>query len=225
VRESWKVPRRLRAGIYHVLACADVGHVVAESNEHNNCRVATRTVAVTQPGGRSTKDAGEALPGAGQEPTSPQEEFSWATPDNRPPQVDGAPFQCPISFHGQGGNCVWVSTPTIKRNSDDPYRNELVKVFSYCPRPYGWPFEVALGFDPMFEDLGTNSVAVVENVAKQKWTLYTTVADRQYYPSYGAPNEFDGYISIIFRPVFELKDWAHKARYLCADKHATSMLP
>src|SRR5438874_9056789 len=56
VRESWKVPRRLRAGIYHVLACADVGYDVAESNEHNNCRAAKRTVAVTQPGGRSTKD-------------------------------------------------------------------------------------------------------------------------------------------------------------------------
>jgi hypothetical protein len=219
VHKSWKVPHSLRAGIYHVLACADVKHAVAE---HSHCRVAKRTVAVTHPGDGRTEAAGGASPGAGQEPKSPKEEWH--------PQADGAPFQCPISFHGQGGNCVWVSTPTIKRNLDDPYRNEVVSVFSYCPRPYGWPFEVALGFDPMWENLGTNSAGVVENVAKQKWTLYTTVAQRQYYPSYGAPNELDGYISIHFRPVtldsaFVRHNWVHKARYLCADRHATSMLP
>jgi hypothetical protein len=113
------------------------------------------------------------------------------------------------------------------RQGPDP--NRAISVFSYCPPPYGWPFEVALGFDPMWENLGTESDAFVETVARQKWTLYTSIIGRQYYPSYGAPNELQGYISIDFngridRPWAKLY-WRHKAGYLCADKHANSMLP
>jgi hypothetical protein len=221
VRQSWKVPQSMEPGIYHVLACADVRRTVAESDERNNCSVAKRTVAVTEPGDGPTRLMGGVSPGTTQPSQSPKPEWR--------PGPDGGPFNCPISLHGQDGKCVWVNTYLIQRDldkADDP--NRVISVFSYCPAPYGWPFEVAVGFDPMWDNLSFGSDAFVETVAREKWTLYTSVIGRKYYPSYGAPNETEGYISIDFngrvdRPWTKLY-WEHKARYLCADKHANSML-
>lgn len=53
VHKRWKVPPSLAPGNYHVLACADVRRGVTESNERNNCALAKRAVAVTQPGLRA----------------------------------------------------------------------------------------------------------------------------------------------------------------------------
>ena len=40
------VPSSVSPGLYHLIACADAGHVVRESNEANNCRVSARVVRV-----------------------------------------------------------------------------------------------------------------------------------------------------------------------------------
>jgi hypothetical protein len=212
VHETWKVPQSLAPGIYHVLAC-----------EHNKCAATERTVAVTQPGDGPTELMGASSPGAVQASQSPKPEWF--------PKLSEGPFDCPISLHGQDGKCVWVNTYQVRRDHelrDDP--NRVISVFSYCPAPYSWPYEVAIGFDPMWENKGFKSDAFIETVARQKWTLYTSFIGRQYYPSYGAPNETSGgYISIDFngeidRP-WSRTPWEHKARYMCADKHANSMLP
>jgi hypothetical protein len=64
VRER-KVARVAAPGIYHVLACADVGRDVAESSERNNCAVAKGTVTVTPPGSGPMEESGTLTPGQG----------------------------------------------------------------------------------------------------------------------------------------------------------------
>ncbi|MGN6431409.1 MAG: CARDB domain-containing protein [Gaiellaceae bacterium] len=39
----------LAFGTYSLVACADGGHAVSESNEHNNCRTAATTVIIKKP--------------------------------------------------------------------------------------------------------------------------------------------------------------------------------
>ena len=43
------VPREADPGIYRLVACADGRHVVRESSEANNCRLAARPVQVLKP--------------------------------------------------------------------------------------------------------------------------------------------------------------------------------
>ena len=45
---SVKVPNAMATGNYFVLACADDGNVVAESNEGNNCVASTTKVTITR---------------------------------------------------------------------------------------------------------------------------------------------------------------------------------
>jgi hypothetical protein len=65
VHERWKVPRTAAPGIYHLLACADVGRDVAESSEHNNCAVARGTVTVIPPGNGPMEESGTLTPAQG----------------------------------------------------------------------------------------------------------------------------------------------------------------
>lgn len=65
VHERWKVMGAAPPGSYHVVACADVGRDVAESNERNNCAVAEGTVLVTAPGTGATEESGTIAAGQG----------------------------------------------------------------------------------------------------------------------------------------------------------------
>jgi hypothetical protein len=226
--EAWSVPRTLDAGIYHVIACADAGRDVAERDESDNCTVARETVAVTEPGGETADQAGAPMPGATAS-GAPKNEFFPETNTEigfRGIRVSD-PFDCPASAHGQGsGRCVWVQTPMIRYDWQNPDVGRVRSDFWYCPSEYRYPFEVALGFDPMWENLGFQSDTFVETVAAVKWTLYKNWLGRQYYPSYGAPDGSRGYVTIDFNGVaFEHKPWTHEARFLCSSKLANSMLP
>jgi len=230
VDAAWKVPDSLEPGIYHVIACADAGRDVAERNEKDNCRVAGETVAVTEPGGDTTAQAGGPLPGALLASGPPKTEYfpeQWQNPEFSTMKVS-APFGCPASLHGQGdGRCVWVTTLSGLNDHNEPDRRQRSD-FWYCPPGYGFPFEVALGFDPLWRDDGTRSTAFVETVAAKKWTPYQSLIGRRYYPSYGAPSELRGYVSIDFNGDLTTDgkgSWDHRASYVCSDRRATSMLP
>ena len=226
VTQELTIPNGVDAGIYHVLACADTGDRVAESDERNNCEASDATVAVTEPGGETDAQAGAPLPGA-----------TAAGPPKREHRPEGdfgtrmtvsAPFACPVSLHGQNGRCVWTDTGSMDWDWTRPDAGRIRSDFWYCPEGYGFPFEVALGFDPMWENLGFNSDAFVETVARQKFTLYRNFLGREYYPSYGAPSETRGYLSIDLNGAarrLTAVPWEHRVRYLCSDTRATSMLP
>jgi hypothetical protein len=225
--QEWQVPDGMDAGIYHVIACADAGDRVAERDESDNCRVAEETVAVTEPSGSTDDQAGAPAPGALAGTSSPKPEHF---PESTLGMTVSAPLDCPASLHGQGkGRCVWVDTGRWNWDWQHPDDGRIRSDFWYCPEGYGYPFEVALGFDPMWENNGFNSDAFVETVAKKRWTLYRNWVGREYYPSYGAPSDRRGYLSIDFngagRGLFSANPWAHQASYLCSDTVATSMLP
>ncbi len=229
VRQRWRVPDRVKAGIYRVIACADAKDAVAERDETDNCRVAKETVAVTEPGGSTTARAGGIAPGATAAATSPKRE--WFPEPERDDLKVSASFGCPASLHGQGDSrCVWVQTPSrLRYLSDGADGARQRSDFWYCPEGYGFPFEVALGFDPMWTDDGVNSDAFVETVAARAWTLYRSIVGREYYPSYGAPSERRGYVSIAFSgeldpPFGGRAHWFHRASYLCSSTRATSMM-
>jgi hypothetical protein len=87
---------------------------------------------------------------------------------------------------------------------------------------------VALGFDPLWRDDGTPSTAFVETVAAKKRTPYRSLIGRGHYPSYGAPSELRGYVSIDFNRDLTSDgkgSWEHRTSYVCSDRRATSMLP
>lgn len=228
VDEAWEVPDTVEPGVYHVIACADAGDRVTETDERDNCRVADETVAVTEPGGETAAQSGAPMSGA-TEASPPKREFFPEQGTDlgfRGIRVS-SPFDCPASAHGQGsGRCVWVRTPEILYDWQDPSKGRVRSDFWYCPSDYRYPFEVALGFDPLWENLGFQSDAFVETVAAKKWTLYKSWLGREYYPSYGAPDDSRGYVTIDFNGVaFESKPWSHEARFMCSSKRANSMLP
>jgi hypothetical protein len=212
VTEHWQIPRGVEAGVYHVLAC--VG---------DDCKVAAETVAVTERGGETPARAGAPMPGATAPSAAPRMEFKpdegWGT--------ISAPLDCPASLHGQGdGRCVWVTTQpfTGLSSSGDP---RVRDDFWTCPPGYGFPFEVALGFDPLWRDLGTKADTVVETVAAKRWTAYRSVGGREYYPSYGGSTARgeNGYVSVQFRAHALTSRWTYQVEYLCSNKRASSMLP
>jgi hypothetical protein len=229
VTQSWTLPDRLDAGIYHVIACADAGRDVAERDESNNCAVADETVAVTEPGGDTDAQAGAPMPGAAAPATSPKKEWFpesylvlFASP------VSDA-FDCPASTHGQGtGRCVWVKTQKFRSEEGKEEEGRRRSDFWYCPTTHPFPFEVAAGFDPMWRFIGFRSDAFVETVAHKKWTLYRNWLGREYYPSFGGPDDTRGYVSIDFNGAGHwifANPWEHQAEFLCSTKRANSMLP
>ncbi len=72
VRERWKWAHVAAPGVYHVVACADVGGDVAESNERNNCAVAKGTVTVTPPGNGPREESGALTPSEGSNYPTPR---------------------------------------------------------------------------------------------------------------------------------------------------------
>ena len=94
VRETWKVPQALAPGIYHVLACADVGRDVAESNERNNCAVARGTVATTERTGALAQGQASSYPRA---ECSGNEPYVERGADQTVPKIHGS-MQWPIEI-------------------------------------------------------------------------------------------------------------------------------
>ena len=119
-------------GLYFVLACADAGR---------HCAASRGTIQIV----------GEGL--------SPVDQ-SAGTISSSPPFTEyfpeylgdgmtvGQPFPCPFSIHGQWpSSCVYVTT----KNFDIP-PNTTHGGLMYCPADRPYPYQVAIGFDPLWLD-------------------------------------------------------------------------
>jgi hypothetical protein len=215
VSDSGRIPADVEAGIYHVLAC--VG---------DECEVAKETVAVTEPGGETAAQAGAPMGPIVIGNTSPRTEWlpeqHVSTPNTPNGMRVGDPIDCPASSHGQGdGRCVWVLTQygLTDRGEAGRVRSD----FWHCPANYPHPFEVALGFDPMWRDHSKNSSATVETVAGTRWLMYRNWLGREYFPSYAGVQSERGYVSITFTGAADQR-WVHMAEYLCSTKRANAYL-
>ena len=128
----------------------------------------------------------------------------------------GTPFACPFSFHGQWpGSCVFVTTRVFPGNLD-------TDGFNYCPIDHPYPFEVAIGFDPLWNDVGTNPAQT--NVVS--FTKYRQDSDDVHWQSYGGLDPSDpnqrGYVWFFWDQVGAIDG---QAQFLCTDQPATSAAP
>jgi hypothetical protein len=191
-------PFDLAGGIYRLLACADDTHRVRERREGNNCKASKRRLAFADggsPGG---------VPGG----RPPATEF-FPTPD----QV-GARFDCPLSLHGQSGpgvGCVWVDT--VERKS-----GPVLTGLFYCPHDYPYPYEVALGFDPLWLDRTVDGIGFSQTIAGTKYAINGAFP----YSWRGNPDGSPGYILFGFR-AFK-GEASGQARYVCSQKIANTWI-
>jgi hypothetical protein len=203
-------------GVFQVVACVHPVNAFVERFVPGTCAGAQRMIAITERGGMTNAQAGDPAPGATPATSAPRPEW---IPEQQPTMKVSAPMDCPGSLHGQaGGDCVWVPTPTTLGDED-------VSGLASCPEKYGFPFEMAQGFEPVWRNDGRNSKASVRPVAQQRWLLYRSAAGRDYFPSWGAPTAGGpGYVSINFDAQGSDRV-AHRVSYLCAEKPARAMLP
>jgi hypothetical protein len=207
VEASWKVPDRVEPGIYRVLACTDA----------DDCAVAKETVAVTDPARETSKP-----PAATANARPPHPEYQ--PEDVKGAKID-APQGCPASLHGQGdARCVWVTTPPTVRTVLHDGRD--VDELWDCPAGYPYPFEVAIGFDPMWRDMGHDARAWVTAVSATRWSTSWDWFGT-YAMSYGgSPSRGErGYVAFLFRSLVKDGSWTGQAAYLCANQRARSMWP
>jgi hypothetical protein len=148
-----------------------------------------------------------------------------------PNPVDiGSPFDCPISAHGQyPSRCVWVK----KDNQQFPAAKRTVKIpgLWYCPTDYPHPYEVAIGFDPLWQDTSVNSPLTTGysvSVSPVSFGFLNQNPNNGRFRSWTGTRDRPGYVSAILegytRGVQQPSDGAG-FRYVCSTKMATSALP
>ena len=193
------VPPGVPPGFYFVVACAGGG----------NCAVSRGTIHVV----------GQALSTVNQSPvltskTHPPEYF----PENPADGMSvGSPFPCPFSFHGQWpGSCVFVTTRVFKYGPFD------AEGLNYCTRDHRYPYEVAIGFDALWNDLGKNPA--MTNVVS--FTKYRQDSGDSHYESYGGLDPSDsaqrGYVWFFWDQVGQIDG---QAQFLCTNQPSTSAAP
>jgi hypothetical protein len=199
------VPQDVPPGFYFVLACAG----------NDNCAASQETIdvvgqalsAIEMIEGPTLKSA----PGKEYFPERPADGLSL-----------GAPFDCPRSAHGQShASCVWVTSSKIEVKPPDQGTSLM-----YCPRDRAYPYQVLIGFDPLWNDLTTYpSFAKTNGISKTKFktNLFGPL-------SYSGTDPSDplkrGYA--LFRFICgasQCTGIGGKVQYLCADKPTLSALP
>jgi hypothetical protein len=237
-----KVPARVEPGIYHLIACADVGDRVKESREGNNCTTARHAITIQGPSAQSGPPG--STPVASNDPPAKEYTPGGASPEHATAGFEiSEGFRCPGSTHGQGfpatnafytkdtSDCVWVTTPrfdggAFQRETGPDIHDIKYGVFGlfYCPAAYRYPFLVALGTDPLWEDQsdGMVSNALTGTVSADKYVYSEGATDAKYGDSYaglGGPVEDPGYV--FFRlpgnPSSGAPTRSGRAAYLCSD--------
>jgi hypothetical protein len=235
-RTDATVPRRVKPGIYRLIACADVGNRVKESREGNNCTTQRNSIAIQGP---TPQGLGSGPPTASQTP--PQKEYR---PGNGYPNTDtGWEYQdigkCPASTHGQGwpatngfpgigtSNCEWVTTPRFTGGAftdfvtaPDTAPDRAVFGLFYCPYDHPFPFLVAIGTDPLWNDLSRDQATGTKTVKHDKY-LYQESYGTKWAYSYaglGPPARNPGYVFFAFgQGVPNHPNISGRAEYLCSD--------
>ena len=126
----------------------------------------------------------------------------------------GNPFPCPISAHGQHpSTCVWVTTQVQNAS-----RTGLA--LWYCPISNPYPYQVAIGFDPLWEDrsygflLGTRPVSV---------TKYQTDFFGPFSYSGGSGNR--GYALFTWKSKERVPRAKNQVAYVCTDRQSNGAYP
>ena len=192
------VPPGVPAGFYYVLACAGA----------KNCAATPGTIAIIDQ--RLSPVASPGITSL----TPPAPEYF---PESTSGMSVGAPFDCPISGHGQWpSRCVWVTTQQV------PVDFRVFGLF-YCPASNPYPYLVFFGFDTLWEERSEVGVhAATSGVSATKYKL-----DGDFPLSFGGDPR--GYASFLFWCTNGSKGCNNatngRAQYLCTNKKATSLLP
>jgi hypothetical protein len=202
-----RLPQRVSPGFYYLLACSGAGE----------CAASSTTIDVI----------GQALSAIDQ---TPEDETTdgWSTlgsryfPENSGGMSVSDRFDCPISAHGQyPANCVWVTTPRVSLN-----RHHRIPFSAFhCPGGYPYPYQVAIGFDPLWEDRSSNAQVSGEtrpvSFTKNRSDLFGPF-------SYAGTGSGDpGYAMLrwgCFLRTCGIRDFG-QARYVCADKKSNAAYP
>ncbi len=190
------VPQDMPPGIYYVLAC--IG---------SNCVASEGTIQIL----------GQALSALDQSPTAtihrhaPYPEYF---PERIKGVVIGDPFPCPISTHGQyPSTCVWVKTPPNNGSRTG-------KALWYCPANNPYPYQVAIGFDPLWQDLSYGFFLTTRPVS---FTKYKTDFFGPF--SYAGVSGGRGYALISWTSKEKVPRAKNQVQYLCTDKRSNSAYP
>lgn len=125
----------------------------------------------------------------------------------------GPPFACPISGHGQfPATCVWVTSGTFRGHRGESFT-------SSCPTGYRYPYLVALGFDPLWQDL-SRDLAFLRVFGVSNTYGRLTPEGKPF--SYSGNSGMLGYVgmSIYANIVSDAR-----LRFVCSNKGPTSALP
>ena len=137
------IPEQVPPGLYFVLACAAAGR---------QCVATRATIQVLS----------QALSPTDQSPgtTFPSPPFTEYFPESPSSGMTiGQPFACPFSIHGQWpGSCVYVTTKAF-----DIPENVQLGGLMYCPKDRPYPYQVAIGFDPLWLDKTVGTVGARTN--------------------------------------------------------------
>jgi hypothetical protein len=191
------VPQDMPAGFYYVLAC--IG---------GNCVASEGTIAIIDQSlsavDKSVKTTIRTKP--------PGPEFF---PEEHRGTEIGSPFPCPISAHGQyPSSCVWVTTP--KRSGGTLTGTALW----YCPTGNPYPYQVALGFDPLWQDLSYGFFITTRPVS---FTKYKTDFFGPF--SYAGTDGGRGYALFKWTAKEKVPRSNLQMRYLCTDRRSNSAYP
>jgi len=236
--EDGVVPLGTHPGIYWLIVCADVGHQVPESRERDNCRTLSQQLAIENP-------PSAVAPAIAADSSPITEYFPEKGGCCQTPWNVTKIGKCPASAHGQGfpttnafytdkrSDCAWVRTGSIYPSDDDPdaLRGRSFGLY-YCPSEFPYPFEVAVGFDPMWVDIdggipAFGGPASTRPVSGTKYNVISNqVGNRALYSYAGSKGSSRGYA------YFSVGVWnsprggnrAGVVEYLCSDTKATSYL-
>jgi hypothetical protein len=221
VHAELKVETPVDRGFYNVLACADDTNKVRESDEANNCKATPGQIDI---GGETARPFGGARPTGDPTPASRE-----AFPENPADGMSVAgEFDCPLSAHGQWpSKCVWVTTARIVGSE---HRNNFVdNAYWYCPTDHKYPYEVALGWDPMWDDLKSDSFedASIRTVSGTKYLRTGDNHDVDW--SYSGTDSSDfaqrGYVFGRLQVGLNRPDNYSQMRFLCSNAQANSHAP
>ena len=189
------IPQDMPQGFFYVLAC--IG---------GNCVASEGTIAVMDQSlsavDQSTKTTIRT------KPSGPE----YFPEKNRGTDI-GSPFPCPISAHGQyPSSCVWVTTP--KRSG-----TLTGTALWYCPTGNPYPYQVAIGFDPLWQDLTYGYFLTTRPVS---FTKYKTDF---FGPFSYAGTDGRGYAFFKWTAKETVPRNNLQMKYLCTDRKSTSAYP
>ncbi len=190
------VPLDVPPGFYYLLAC--IG---------SNCVASPGTIHVI---GQALSAVDQSF-GTGFVAGPPGPEYY---PESTRGMTVGNPFPCPVSSHGQyPSTCVWVATQ-VQNGS------RTGVALWYCPLSNPYPYQVAIGFDPLWEDrsygyfLKTRPVSV---------TKYKTDFFGPF--SYSGASDNRGYALFSWTSKERVPRAKNQVAYVCTDRRSNGAYP